>query len=265
MMEQVENVAQTTIEAAMTETASEDAENARDMTEEPAQTREGTEAVNDAEEAQTSGESAEDGRIFTPVYNGAVMPVKASDTARVTTLLQKGMKFEHMADDLERLHQLKTMCGAKTIGDAIGMLLAEKEHARLAEYEQMYGQEAAEKLLGMEKRQSGSFREADAATDRASKEALGARLSAEFRELQKDYPAIVQASQLPEEVIALAVQKGIPLLDAYNRYTLKEQKRVMAATQQHRHNQKAATGSLADRSSEVSDPVWEAFLRGARH
>ncbi len=266
MMEQMGTAVETTIEAAMTETASDDAENARDTTEAPAQTRVGTEVANDAtREAQASGEDAEDGTIFTPVYNGAVMPVKASDTARVTTLLQKGMKFENMADDLERLHQLKTMCGAKTIGDAIGILLAEKEQAKLTEYEEIYGQEAAKKLLEMEKVHSGTFRETDEAMDRASREALGVRLSAEFRELREEYPDITQASALPKEVIDTAVQKGISLLDAYNRHTLREQKRAMAATQQHKANQKAATGSLADSGSEASDPVWEAFLRGAKH
>ncbi len=267
MTEQMETAVETTIDTVATDTALQDAEQAQELTEAAEQTYEAAKVENSAEQGAAENESAnanaEEDRIFTPVYNGAVMPVKASDTARVTTLLQKGMKFEHMAGDLEKLHQLKAMCGAKTIGDAIGVLLDEKEQARQAEYESLYGQEAAKKLMELEKAESGSFRETDEAADQASREALAARLSGEFAELREEYPEVGTVSALPREVIDTAVQKGITLLDAYNRYTLREQKRIASAMQQQANNRQTATGSLADHGAEVSDPVWDAFMRGA--
>ena len=258
MTEPMEATVDMTLETAATDNVSEETE----VTE---QNRDVAKAVSDTEEAtaESAAESALAEQVYTPVYNGAVIPVKASDTARVTTLLQKGMKFEHMAGELEKLHRLKAMCGTKSVAETIDVILNEKEQARLREYEGAYGTETAKHLMELETANTESFREAEEAADRTSKEALRVRLATEFSQLQEEYPAVVSARDLPKEVINIAVQKSIPLLDAYNRYTLKEQKRIASAMQKQADNRHTATGPMADHCSETIDPVWEAFLRGA--
>lgn len=270
MTEQMETAVETTIDTAVTETASEGAENAQEVTETAEQTGEAAEVTDGAEQAaegNAGGDAVEDGMIFTPVYNGAVTPIKASDTERVTNLLQKGMKFEHMADDLEKLHQLTAAYGAKNTTEMLDMMLGARERAAKEEYVRKYGKEAGEKLFELEKTQRaakrGTFKDADEAADKASRDAVNNRLAAELAELQGDHPELASIKDVPQSVIDMALQKGIPLLDAYNRYTLKEQKRAASAAQKQADNQKAATGSLADGGSEVSDPVWEAFVSGS--
>lgn len=272
MTEQMETAVDTTIEATETETTPEGVENVPEVTEEPAQTSEGTEVADGAEvatEDTVSGDDADDGLVFTPVYNGAVTPIKASDTERVTSLLQKGMKFENMADDLEKLHQLASAYGAKTTTEMLDRMLEVRENAVKEEYIRQYGKEAGEKLYEVEKTQRvakhGTFKEADEAADKASRMAINERLATELVELQGDHPDVASIKDLPKSVVDTALQKGIPLLDAYNRHILKEQKRTASAVQKQTSNQKASVGSLSDSGGETSDPVWEAFLRGAKH
>ena len=251
MTEQMETAVDTTIEATETETTPEGVENVPEVTEEPAQTSEGTEVADGAEvatEDTVSGDDADDGLVFTPVYNGAVTPIKASDTERVTSLLQKGMKFENMADDLEKLHQLASAYGAKTTTEMLDRMLEVREN---------------EKTQRVAKH--GTFKEADEAADKASRMAINERLATELVELQGDHPDVASIKDLPKSVVDTALQKGIPLLDAYNRHILKEQKRTASAVQKQTSNQKASVGSLSDSGGETSDPVWEAFLRGAKH
>ncbi len=269
MNDVMETVVEQTNDATDIYTASADAENVSEVTQAAEQTNEAAEVTNGAGEAvedTASGEDADDGLIFTPVYNGAVTPIKANDTARVTTLLQKGMKFEHMAGDLEKLHQLTAAYGAKTTTELLDRMLEMRENAVKEEYICQYGKEAGEKLFEVERAHQaakrGTFKDADEAADKASRQAVNERLATELAELQADHPGVASIKDLPQGVVDTALQKGIPLLDAYNRHTLQEQKRTAAAVQKQAHNQKAATGSLADRGGEVSDPITDAMIRG---
>ncbi len=263
-MKQEEAVVETTIDTAATETVSEDTEYAVQTDDVAKPTSEATQ--NACVDEQAGGhESKTDAfnMVFKPVYNGEVMPVSANDTARVTTLLQKGMKFEHMAGDLEKLHRLATVCGAKSVTEVIDLLTAQKEQEKREAYVAQYGEQAAQRLLELECAQCGSFQEIDEASDRASQEALETRLAREFAELQSMHEQIGSVQDVPQEAITLALEKGISLLDAYNRHTLTEQKRVASAAQQQFANQTATTGSLTSGGGETLDPVWEAFVRGA--
>ncbi len=269
MTEVMETVVEQTGEAADTETAPEGVETTSEGTQPAEQTNEAGEVAEGVQEEPSdtaSGDDADGGVIFTPVYNGAVTPIKASDTDRVTALLQKGMKFENMADDLEKLHQLTAAYGAKTTTEMLDRMLEVRENAVKEEYIRKYGNEAGVKLYEVEKAQKaatrGTFKDADEAADKASRRAVNERLATELVELQTDHPDIGSIQDLPKTVIDAAFQKGIPLLDAYNRHLLREQKRTAAAAQKQASNQKAATGSLADSGGDVSDPVTEAMMRG---
>lgn len=265
----METAVEQTNEAADTNTVSEDIDTTAEVTQPAEQTNEAGEVTEDVQEeaaGTASGDDVGDGLVFTPVYNGAVTPIKASDTDRVTALLQKGMKFERMADDLEKLHQLTAAYGAKTTTEMLDRMLEVRENAVKDEYVRKYGKEAGEKLYEVEKAQNaakrGTFKEADEAADNASRTAINERLATELVELQADHPDVVSIKDLPQGVVDTALQKGIPLLDAYNRHVLKEQKRTASAAQKQASNQKAATGSLSDSGGEASDPVTDAMLRG---
>ena len=178
-------------------TVSEDIDTTAEVTKPAEQTNEAGEVAEGAQEEAAdaaSGEDVDDGLIFTPVYNGAVTPIKASDTDRVTALLQKGMKFENMADDLEKLHQLTAAYGAKTTSEMLDLMLEVRENAVKEEYIRKYGKEAGEKLYEVEKTQNaakrGTFKDADEAADKASRTAINERLATELVELQADHPDV---------------------------------------------------------------------------
>ncbi len=272
MTEQAEAVVDTTMEATDTQTdpaGSEQTEVASEATEQTSEAAApDTEVQDAAEDTPDDKEGAPDTEelIFTPVYNGAVQPIKASDTARVTTLLQKGMKFENMTEDLEKMHRLSAAYGTKSVSELLDLMLGAREKSERESYVRKYGKEAGERLYELENAQraqkAGSFKEAQAAADEASSKAIHERLAGEFTELQGEYPTLASIKEVPKEAINLALQKGISLLDAYNRYTLKQQRRTDAAARQQAKNEQSSVGSVAGSAANVSDPVWEAFMQG---
>ena len=253
----METTVDMTVEAVLTDTASEDVEQTSEAMTDSEQTSEVS-----ALDEETKAAESENGLVFTPVYNGEVKPIKAEDTARVTTLLQKGMKFEHMAGDLERLHRLASLRGVKSVTALLESLVSEGEAAKKNAYVQQYGKEAGERLWEAEQRLYSGFEKEQQASEEASREALHKRLASEFIELQEVHSSLNRFTDVPRQVVESALQNGISLLDAYNRHTLQEQQRVASATKQQAANQEAAVGSLASVGRETSDPVWEAFMRG---
>ena len=57
------------------------------------------------------------------------------------------------------------------------------------------------------------------------------RLAADFLALAEAYPQFVSPSQLPDEVLDMAAQQNISLLDAYLRHRLQEEKKIAAAAE----------------------------------
>ncbi len=263
--EQPEATVETTVDTVVTEAKSADFEQTAESPEHAKPTSDAGDGE-DAVQAAAQRVDASDDTVFLPVYNGVTMPISASDTERVTMLLQKGMKFENMAEDMERLYQLKDAYHASTIREVICMIAEEKERAVRDEYVSRYGEEAGVKLFELEKAQQaalrGSFQQADEAADEASMEANDERLSKEFAQLKTEYPTVASMDDVPQAVKDTALQKGISLLDAYNRHILNEQRRAASAVKQQVANQQTAIGSLADGGADTVDPVWEAFVRG---
>lgn len=267
-MMMTETAVDTTVDTADTNTVSEDIATTTEVTDAAEQTNE-ADAVAEVEQqeglTQTEGDPSQD-RIFTPVYNGAVIPIRASDTERVTTLLQKGMKFERMAEDLEKLHQLKAVYGAKTTAELLDGMLERRESAVRAAYAREYGEKAADRVLALEKAERaakvGTFREADQTADKASLQTLHERLAREFIQLKAEHSEITAFRDVPRAVIETALQTGVPLPDAFNRHILNEQTRVAQAAQKQASNQQSAVGSLSDSGGDATDPVTEAMLRG---
>lgn len=89
------------------------------------------------------------------------------------------------------------------------------------------------------------------------------RLADEFFLLREEFPAIRSPEQLPDAVLELAADSGIPLFDAYLRFRHEEEKRVRVEEERRRLAADRSAGSLMQGVAEA-DPEQEAFLRAFR-
>ena len=89
------------------------------------------------------------------------------------------------------------------------------------------------------------------------------RLAQDFLVLAEEFPELISPSQLPEEVLDLAAEQGIALLDAYLRYRLQEEKKIAAAAEKRQQAAEQSIGSLS-RGAAETPPEQDAFLRAFR-
>ena len=89
------------------------------------------------------------------------------------------------------------------------------------------------------------------------------RLADEFFLLREEFPAIHSPEQLPDAVLEMAAEKGIPLFDAYLRFCHEEEKRVRREEERRRLAAARSAGSLMQGAAQP-DPEQEAFLRAFR-
>ena len=89
------------------------------------------------------------------------------------------------------------------------------------------------------------------------------RLAEEFLALVEEFPHIATPSQLPDGVLDMAAEKNIPLLDAYLRHRLQEEKKVAAAAEKRQQAAEQSVGSLS-RGAVETPPEQDAFLRAFR-
>lgn len=96
-----------------------------------------------------------------------------------------------------------------------------------------------------------------------SAQQLHTRLASEFRALAKEVPQIRTFSDLPDAVIALAVDRNISLFDAYLRHSFQENRRIGEAQAAGERAAKASVGSLAAVPSDLH-PEVDAFVHALR-
>ena len=89
------------------------------------------------------------------------------------------------------------------------------------------------------------------------------RLAQEFFGLREEFPALHSPEQLPDAVLDMAVEQGIPLLDAYLRFRHEEEKRMQREEERRREAAARSTGSLIQGEMDAH-PEQEAFLRAFR-
>ncbi len=89
------------------------------------------------------------------------------------------------------------------------------------------------------------------------------RLAEEFFLLREEFPAIHSPEQLPDAVLEMTAEKGIPLFDAYLRFRYEEEKRVRQEEERRRSAAARSAGSLMQGAADA-DPEQEAFLRAFR-
>ena len=89
------------------------------------------------------------------------------------------------------------------------------------------------------------------------------RLAEDFLMLSREFPQFIHPDQLPDEVLDMAAEQGISLLDAYLRHRLQEEKRVAAAAEKRQQAAAQSVGSLS-RGAVQTPPEQDAFLRAFR-
>ena len=104
---------------------------------------------------------------------------------------------------------------------------------------------------------------AEKTPEQVEEENVTARLAEDFLTLAEEFPQFIHPSQVPDSVLDMAAQQGIPLLDAYLRYRLQEEKKVAAAAEKREQAARRSVGSLS-RGAAQTPPEQDAFLRAFR-
>ena len=232
------------------------------------QTSTDSDGVESTADGATAVENTASAVVFTPVYNGKAMPIGADQVDEVTTLLQMGMKYRDTAEMRENLHALANLFGMKTADEFVKATLEAKEQELLNAAIAKHGQEDGRIIYEAQKaermKKFGTYKSNEDAADAAARTALDERMANEFVAMQEYHPEFTSIKDVPLSVIREADAKGITLLDAMNRYVIKNQRAASAAQQKQTQNAKETTGSVADQAGGGSDPVMEAFVSSVR-
>lgn len=224
----------------------------------PAQSAEGSAAD------ERAGQTEE--TVYMPVYNGEVIPVKASDREQITTLLQLGMKQKAFLPEYEALRQLACDIGAPSVKGLVELLSKQHEERLQREALGRYGEEDGKRFYELQRaerlrrfdRETAALKEEQHEKEREAAD----RLAEQFVELQTAYPQFADIRQVPYPVVQTALQKGISLLDAQNRFVLSEQRRAAQSRRAQEQAARESTGSLADNGEQPENPEMEAFRNG---
>ena len=192
-----------------------------------------------ATEATTPREAAQE--ILIPVkFNKETKNLTADEAAN---LAQKGMKFEMIADDYERIKRLAGMDG-RSVCEFINALEEHRKNEKKKELTEKCGgnEKIAEHIIELENR------------------AIGGRDSG-FDELHEQFPEITDESLLPSEVLERAKTKGTSLLDEYLRYRLRAERAEKSAVRRQKNAVMASVGSQRELTSPENPEATE-FLKG---
>lgn len=235
------------------------------------------ETMGETAETQSTEPATEGGEGTTPPSEAAeeatpiTVPVRYKHESRALTLdeasawSQKGMCYEPVYEDIRRL----AVTMGKSVPEFVETLKTANEHSlydRLLE-EAGGNEDVARRLLELEKQKFSAAYDASKNADRDAEKsettALQERLAADFEELSAEYPEVTEFKQIPQAVVKLAIDKKIPLMDAYARHLRAESKKISAAAQSAATAATASTGSQAGAADEhTADAAEAAFLRG---
>lgn len=175
------------------------------------------------------------------------IPVKFNKETKNLTLdeaimlSQKGMKFDSLSRDIDRLKEL-----ARMSDKSVSEYLSELEQARTDKYrEELVRQcggntEIAERLITLEKKDSPAIKGEE--------------------ELEEFFPGM-KASEVPEEVAELCRMKNTNLVNELLRYNAKKELSLSRQKQKQSENERADTGSLKT-SKSPDNPESAEFIRG---
>lgn len=200
---------------------------------------------------QADGQSAEETRVTMPDTDAGEIkiPVKFNKEERqltvseAATLAQKGMKFDMISADFERVRRLAQKDG-RSISEYLTALEDRLTAERKRELKERCGgdEELATHIIDLENGAEGR----------------GIR---GFDELCEQFPQISDPSELPDEVLNAAEMKGTNLLDEFLRYRHREARQALAAKQSAAAAEKSGVGSQRQVANPTADPQRNEFIK----
>ena len=167
--------------------------------------------------------------------------IRQLDISQAATLAQKGMKFDLISEDYERVRRMAQKNGS-SVSDFITTLQKREDELRRKEILEECGgnEQIAQRLL--------------------SAESVGEEKS-DLDEVNAYFPHIKQLSDLPQEVVEKSSLTGENLLNCLLRYKLEAENKVRALKNEERAAAHSSVGSLKNSGSSI-DAVNAEFLRG---
>lgn len=190
-------------------------------------------------EATTLEAHSEKPKGITLKFNKEIREIPLDEAV---TLAQKGLKFDKISPELERIKALANKKGM-SIGDFIGEIESSAENSRRKELLESSGgnEELTEHILNLEK-------SANAKGD-------------SFEDLRREFPEIKSSEQLPEEVLEQLDLVGGNMLSAYLLYLHRQEVLARESLLRQEENRAAALGSQQKNAPEKTD-ANEEFIKG---
>lgn len=229
-----------------------------------------------AEQGGESTEAEQDNDVSEPTpppvievkYNKKVQSFSLDDAK---PLIQKGLKWDSFQSEYEKLKYLSSTTG-QTVSELIESLVASNEEALYQQIlEKAGGNEEVAKELHEAKKADRQRKYAELKAQEAEREkqdeeaerqAENDRIANEFIELKQETGKFSEFSEVPKEVLRLAAQKHISLLDAYLRYERSESKKAEAQAAKQAENEKSSTGSLNDSPTDSNASMAAEIRKG---
>jgi len=191
----------------------------------------------------------ENSKATTPnALSEVVIPVKFNKEIKNLTveeaslLAQKGMKFDLIKDDFEKIKLISSKEGKSVsafLSELEGKILDDKRKMLL---EKCSGdEELVNRIITLE---NGAF------TDTKG-----------FDEVKKYFPNIKDEASLPESVVEASKLKGTFLLDEYLRYLLTQKKRQEKSIRFQEKAESLSIGAMSNQKGTLS-PESEDFIKG---
>lgn len=169
--------------------------------------------------------------------------VKELTLTEATELAQKGLKFELILEDYERLRDLSRNSG-KSVTQFLDSIENEFKDKRRKELYEKCGGDAtlADHIIDLESKNANCF-------------------SCGIQEVKKYFPEIKEESDLPDVVTQSAQLKGTLLLDEYLRYLLNQKRKIEETEKIQKSARNASIGSQLNRKNSITPEAAE-FLKG---
>lgn len=179
------------------------------------------------------------------------------------TLAQKGMHYEGLYQNLERIADLKGV----TVKELINGFETEQDEAYRRELAEKFGNDEETINIMMEHYQAEKGKKIDAAKNKrlqdeaTAEQNINTRLANEFIELQKEFPELQEFADLPESVRRAAAE-GMDLTHAYLLHQHRENKKIAAAKASEEAAAAKSAGSMADNhSADTKTDAEKSFLK----
>ncbi len=205
--------------------------------------------INNLTEPQVKEELSEPISETIPKEDGVKIPVKFNKEikeltqAEASELAQKGMKFELISKEFERLKRLSCNAG-KSIPEFLDSIEQAWQEERIKELSEKCGgnEEMAKHIAVLESNENKENNDS-------------------FSELKSFFPEFESKEQLPEQVLSSAELKGTLLLDEYLRYILSSKREEKRISEMQKNAQKASIGPQINHKSGIT-PEAQEFLKG---